>query len=127
MLTPLVSLSPGISTGLLAFMSVRGGDHQYFFICSRALDDVIEAQSHSAAHQVMLSQTCWELCERRRIWAMPLPGKRVVKVGGWGGLEPFGRPPPEWGDGGAAERLNVARAVSVSVGREPKPLALRLS
>ncbi|XP_021236160.1 adenylate cyclase type 10-like isoform X2 [Numida meleagris] len=75
-------LKIGISTGLLAFMSVRGGDQQYFFIYSRALNDVIEAQSLSAAHQVMLSQTCWEQCEQWRIWAKPLPGRRVVKVVG---------------------------------------------
>jgi len=97
--TPLVSLSPGISAGMLSFMSVRGGDRQYFFVCSGALDEVVKAQKLSAAHEVVLSQTCWELCDQKRIRAKPLAGKGAVKVSGWGVLEPFGRPAPGWGGG----------------------------
>eukprot|EP00076_Gallus_gallus_P035383 XP_025000921.1 adenylate cyclase type 10-like [Gallus gallus] len=67
---------------MLSFMSVRGGDRQYFFVCSGALDEVVKAQKLSAAHEVVLSQTCWELCDQKRIRAKPLAGKGAVKVVG---------------------------------------------
>lgn len=98
-LTPLVFLSPGISAGIFSFISVRGGDRQYFFICNQALDEVIEAQNLSAAYEIVLSQTCWELCEQQRIRANYIAGRRAVKVGEWCGLEPFGRPALGWGGG----------------------------
>ena len=98
-LTPLVFLSPGISAGIFSFISVRGGDRQYFFICNQALDEVIEAQNLSAAYEIVLSQTCWELCEQQRIRANYIAGRRAVKVGEWCGLEPFGRPAFGWGGG----------------------------
>uniref|UniRef100_A0A8C2TMD1 Guanylate cyclase domain-containing protein n=1 Tax=Coturnix japonica TaxID=93934 RepID=A0A8C2TMD1_COTJA len=69
----------GISAGNLSFISVKGWDRQYFFICNWTLDDVIEAQGLSANHQVMLSQNCWDLCEQKRIRARPLAGKRAMK------------------------------------------------
>ncbi|XP_015705001.1 adenylate cyclase type 10-like [Coturnix japonica] len=72
----------GISAGNLSFISVKGWDRQYFFICNWTLDDVIEAQGLSANHQVMLSQNCWDLCEQKRIRARPLAGKRAMKVVG---------------------------------------------
>eukprot|EP00076_Gallus_gallus_P035371 XP_025000909.1 adenylate cyclase type 10-like [Gallus gallus] len=72
----------GISAGMLSFMSVRGGDRQFFFVCSGALDEVVKAQKLSAAHEVVLSQTCWELCDQKRIRAKPLAGKGAVKVVG---------------------------------------------
>ncbi|POI26237.1 hypothetical protein CIB84_010013, partial [Bambusicola thoracicus] len=98
-------LKIGISAGMLLFVSVRGGDRRYFFVCSKALDDVINAQKLSAAHEVVLSQTCWELCEQQRIRAKSLAGQGAVKVGGWGGLDPHL-------GGEAAERLNAATAVT---------------
>ncbi|XP_025000808.2 adenylate cyclase type 10-like [Gallus gallus] len=67
---------------MLSFMSVRGGDRQFFFVCSGALDEVVKAQKLSAAHEVVLSQTCWELCDQKRIRAKPLAGKGAVKVVG---------------------------------------------
>ncbi|XP_072216513.1 adenylate cyclase type 10-like [Excalfactoria chinensis] len=72
----------GISAGILSFTSVRGGDRQFFFICNWTLDDVIEAQGLSANHQVMLSHTCWKMCEQQRIRARPLAGDRAMKVVG---------------------------------------------
>uniref|UniRef100_A0A803Y636 Uncharacterized protein n=1 Tax=Meleagris gallopavo TaxID=9103 RepID=A0A803Y636_MELGA len=72
----------GISAGIFSFISVRGGDRQYFFICSQALDEVIEAQNLSAAYEIVLSQTCWELCEQQRIRAKYIAGRRAVKVMG---------------------------------------------
>ncbi|XP_015136239.2 adenylate cyclase type 10-like [Gallus gallus] len=75
-------LKIGISAGMLSFMSVRGGDRQFFFVCSGALDEVVKAQKLSAAHEVVLSQTCWELCDQKRIRAKPLAGKGAVKVVG---------------------------------------------
>lgn len=123
-LTLLVFLSPGISAGILSFLSIRGGDHQYFFVCSQALEEVIEAQSLSADYEIMMSPTCWELCGQQRIKAQSIAGRRAMKVGEWCGLEPFGRPAP---GRGAAERLNVATALTISLGREPRLLPLRHS
>ncbi|XP_019466265.1 adenylate cyclase type 10-like isoform X2 [Meleagris gallopavo] len=76
----MLHLKIGISAGIFSFISVRGGDRQYFFICNQALDEVIEAQNLSAAYEIVLSQTCWELCEQQRIRANYIAGRRAVKV-----------------------------------------------
>uniref|UniRef100_A0A8V0XRH7 Guanylate cyclase domain-containing protein n=1 Tax=Gallus gallus TaxID=9031 RepID=A0A8V0XRH7_CHICK len=66
--------------------SAVGGDRQFFFVCSGALDEVVKAQKLSAAHEVVLSQTCWELCDQQRIRAKPLAcpasdGLRFLSLG----------------------------------------------
>ncbi|OXB76038.1 UNVERIFIED_CONTAM: hypothetical protein H355_000298 [Colinus virginianus] len=75
-------LKIGISPGTLHFLPVRAGDSQYFFIYNHTLDKVIEAQSLSAAYEVVLSQPCWVLSDQQWIRIKPLSGKNIVKVVG---------------------------------------------
>uniref|UniRef100_A0A8B9EGA9 Guanylate cyclase domain-containing protein n=1 Tax=Anser cygnoides TaxID=8845 RepID=A0A8B9EGA9_ANSCY len=48
----------------------------------QALDEVMEAQSLAVKSEVVLSPTCWELCEQEQIQTKLLGGKRSLKVGG---------------------------------------------
>lgn len=118
MLMQLVPLSPGISAGPMTFLSVGDSHHQFYFICSHALDEVIEAQNISQAKEIIMSPTSWELCEQQRIRTRRLAGKSALKVGGRGGLQPFWRAAPGRGGGRCckAASLNVQRAVAVGVG-----------
>lgn len=81
----LLALSPGISAGQMTLLTA-GDREQHYFICSQALDEVMEAQNLAVKSEVILSPTCWELCEQEQIQTKLLGGKRSLKVGGRVGL-----------------------------------------
>ncbi|NXI75107.1 ADCYA cyclase, partial [Anseranas semipalmata] len=75
-------LKIGISAGSMTFLTVGDRNRQYFFICSKALDEVTEAQNLARKSEVIVSPTCWELCEQQRIYTKQLGGERALKVTG---------------------------------------------
>eukprot|EP00075_Anas_platyrhynchos_P015016 XP_027304269.1 adenylate cyclase type 10 isoform X3 [Anas platyrhynchos] len=76
----LLALSPGISAGQMTILSAGDRYHQQYFVCSNALDEVMKAQNLAVTSEVVVSPTCWELCEQEQIQTRLLGGKRVLKV-----------------------------------------------
>ncbi|XP_066844000.1 adenylate cyclase type 10 isoform X2 [Anser cygnoides] len=74
-----LQLKIGISAGQMTLLTA-GDREQHYFICSQALDEVMEAQSLAVKSEVVLSPTCWELCEQEQIQTKLLGGKRSLKV-----------------------------------------------
>lgn len=64
---------------------LRFGDErqQYFCVIGKAVDDVREATKLAKAGEIVLSASCWELCEKHRLRTSHIAGKTAVKVGGW--------------------------------------------
>ncbi|KAF1409083.1 Adenylate cyclase type 10, partial [Spheniscus mendiculus] len=77
-----VHLKIGISAGSMSLLTVGDRRRQYFLICGQVLGEVCEAEQLANAGEVILSATCWELCEQHRLRTKRLAGKRAVKVGG---------------------------------------------
>lgn len=70
----------------MTILSAGDRYHQQYFVCSNALDEVMKAQNLVVTSEVIVSPTCWELCEQEQIQTRLLGGKRVLKVGGRVGL-----------------------------------------
>ncbi|XP_071886789.1 adenylate cyclase type 10 isoform X1 [Anas platyrhynchos] len=70
----------GISAGQMTILSAGDRYHQQYFVCSNALDEVMKAQNLAVTSEVIVSPTCWELCEQEQIQTRLLGGKRVLKV-----------------------------------------------
>ncbi|KAM6234890.1 adenylate cyclase type 10-like [Spheniscus humboldti] len=77
-----VHLKIGISAGSMSLLTVGDRRRQYFLICGQVLGEVCEAEQLANAGEVILSATCWELCEQHRLRTKRLAGKRAVKVTG---------------------------------------------
>ena len=60
--------------------------HQQYFICSQALEEVMDAQNLAVKSEVIVSPTCWKLCEQEQIQTKLLGSKWALKVGGRVGL-----------------------------------------
>nr|XP_038034757.1 adenylate cyclase type 10-like [Anas platyrhynchos]XP_038034758.1 adenylate cyclase type 10-like [Anas platyrhynchos]XP_038034759.1 adenylate cyclase type 10-like [Anas platyrhynchos] len=73
-------LKIGISAGKMTILSAGDRYHQQYFICSNALDEVMMAQNLAVKSEVIVSPTCWELCEQEQIQTRLFGRKRVLKV-----------------------------------------------
>lgn len=78
-----LSVSPGTSAGNMHHLSFGDERRQYFCVIGKALEDVCEAKKLANAGEIVLSATCWELCEKHRFRTSHIAGKTAVKVGGW--------------------------------------------
>ncbi|XP_068538278.1 adenylate cyclase type 10-like [Anas acuta] len=79
-------LKIGISAGQMTILSAGDRYHQQYFVCSNALDEVMKAQNLAVKSEVIVSPTCWELCEQEQIQTRLFGRKRVLQVGGRVGL-----------------------------------------
>uniref|UniRef100_A0A672TKS7 Guanylate cyclase domain-containing protein n=1 Tax=Strigops habroptila TaxID=2489341 RepID=A0A672TKS7_STRHB len=61
------SLSPGISAGNMHQVSFGDERRQYFCVVGKPLEDVCEAQKLASASEIVLSASCWKLCEKHRL------------------------------------------------------------
>uniref|UniRef100_A0A672TLB2 Guanylate cyclase domain-containing protein n=1 Tax=Strigops habroptila TaxID=2489341 RepID=A0A672TLB2_STRHB len=75
------SLSPGISAGNMHQVSFGDERRQYFCVVGKPLEDVCEAQKLASASEIVLSASCWKLCEKHRLRTSHIAGKTAVKVG----------------------------------------------
>ncbi|XP_063178079.1 adenylate cyclase type 10-like [Chroicocephalus ridibundus] len=76
-----------ISAGTMSLPVFGDESWQHFCIFGPCLAEVCDAEEVAGAGEVVLSATCWELCEQHRLRTKHLAGTRAVQAGGWDGLE----------------------------------------
>ncbi|XP_061320284.1 adenylate cyclase type 10-like [Pezoporus flaviventris] len=75
-------LKIGISAGNMHHLRFGDERQQYFCVIGKALEDVCEAEKLAEAGEIVLSASCWELCEKHRLRTSHIAGKTAVKVTG---------------------------------------------
>ncbi|XP_068808087.1 adenylate cyclase type 10-like, partial [Struthio camelus] len=75
-------LKIGISAGHMSLLTVGDKKQQHFLILGQAVGEVWQAQNLANASDVILSPSCWELCNRNQIKTKRLKGQSAVKVTG---------------------------------------------
>ncbi|KAM6336772.1 adenylate cyclase type 10 [Alca torda] len=77
-----VQLKIGISAGPMSLPIFGDESWQHFCIFGPCLAEVRDAELVAGAGEVVLSDTCWELCEQYRLRTKRLAGTRAVQVTG---------------------------------------------
>ncbi|XP_061210801.1 adenylate cyclase type 10-like, partial [Neopsephotus bourkii] len=72
----------GISAGNMHHLKFGDERQQYFCVIGKALEDVCEVGKLAKAGEILLSPSCWELCEKHRLRTSHIAGKTAVKVTG---------------------------------------------
>ncbi|XP_003468747.2 adenylate cyclase type 10 isoform X1 [Cavia porcellus] len=70
----------GLSAGHITMVVFGDERHNYFLVTGQAVDDVRLAQNMAQMNDVILSPTCWQLCDRSKIEIERIPEQRAVKV-----------------------------------------------
>ncbi|XP_074465209.1 adenylate cyclase type 10-like [Larus michahellis] len=77
-----IQLKIGISAGTMSLPVFGDESWQHFCIFGPCLAEVRDAKEVAGAGEVVLSATCWELCEQHRLRIKHLAGTRAVQVTG---------------------------------------------
>ncbi|XP_074465203.1 adenylate cyclase type 10-like [Larus michahellis] len=77
-----IQLKIGISAGTMSLPVFGDESWQHFCIFGPCLAEVRDAEEVAGAGEVVLSATCWELCEQHRLRIKHLAGTRAVQVTG---------------------------------------------
>ncbi|XP_068786680.1 adenylate cyclase type 10-like, partial [Struthio camelus] len=72
-------LKIGISAGHMSLLTVGDKKQQHFLILGQAVGEVWQAQNLANASDVILSPSCWELCNQNKIKTKRLKGQSAVK------------------------------------------------
>ncbi|XP_068808602.1 adenylate cyclase type 10-like [Struthio camelus] len=72
-------LKIGISAGHMSLLTVGDKKQQHFLILGQAVGEVWQAQNLANASDVILSASCWELCNQNKIKTKRLKGQSAVK------------------------------------------------
>ncbi|XP_063209487.1 adenylate cyclase type 10-like [Chroicocephalus ridibundus] len=104
-----IQLKIGISAGTMSLLVFGDESWQHFCIFGPCLAEVRDAEEVAGAGEVVLSATCWELCEQHRLRTKHLAGTRAVQAGGWDGLESH------------SEGLGLAMKEGSVTGMDPMP------
>ncbi|XP_063209486.1 adenylate cyclase type 10-like [Chroicocephalus ridibundus] len=104
-----IQLKIGISAGTMSLPVFGDESWQHFCIFGPCLAEVRDAEEVAGAGEVVLSATCWELCEQHRLRTKHLAGTRAVQAGGWDGLESH------------SEGLGLAMKEGSVTGMDPMP------
>ncbi|XP_062457243.1 adenylate cyclase type 10-like [Rhea pennata] len=75
-------LKIGISAGHMSLLTVGDRKEQHFLILGKAVGEVWQAQNLASASDIILSASCWELCNQSQVKSKRVKGKGAVKVTG---------------------------------------------
>ncbi|XP_062457173.1 adenylate cyclase type 10-like [Rhea pennata] len=75
-------LKIGISAGHMSLLTVGDRKEQHFLILGKAVGEVWQAQNLASASDVILSASCWELCNQSQVKSKRVKGQGAVKVTG---------------------------------------------
>ncbi|XP_062457146.1 adenylate cyclase type 10-like [Rhea pennata] len=75
-------LKIGISAGHMSLLTVGDRKEQHFLILGKAVGEVWQAQNLANASDVILSASCWELCNQSQVKSKRVKGQGAVKVTG---------------------------------------------
>ncbi|KAM8984019.1 adenylate cyclase type 10-like [Ara ararauna] len=79
-------LKIAISAGSMHLLSFGDERRRHLCVVGKALEEVTEAEKLANADEIVLSASCWELCEKHRLRTRHIEGKTAVKVGGWNSI-----------------------------------------
>ncbi|KAM8984016.1 adenylate cyclase type 10-like [Ara ararauna] len=69
-----------ISAGSMHLLSFGDERRRHLCVVGKALEEVTEAEKLANADEIVLSASCWELCEKHRLRTRHIEGKTAVKV-----------------------------------------------
>ncbi|XP_062457208.1 adenylate cyclase type 10-like [Rhea pennata] len=72
----------GISAGHMSLLTVGDRKEQHFLILGKAVGKVWQAQNLASASDIILSASCWELCNQSQVKSKRVKGQGAVKVTG---------------------------------------------
>ncbi|XP_062457159.1 adenylate cyclase type 10-like [Rhea pennata] len=75
-------LKIGISAGHMSLLTVGDRKEQHFLILGKAVGEVWQAQNLASASDIILSASCWELCNQSQVKSKRVKGQGAVKVTG---------------------------------------------
>ncbi|XP_008065793.1 adenylate cyclase type 10, partial [Carlito syrichta] len=75
-----IGVKIGVAAGHISILVFGDETRNFFLVTGQTVDDVRHAQGMAQMNDVILSQNCWQLCDRSMIEIERIPGQRAAKL-----------------------------------------------